>query len=386
VSDFIPVARLTDMLERPGEGFDYNGRRLTYPDIGLIYWAGGNPFHHHQDLNRLDRAWSKPETIIVNEMYWTATARRADIVFPIATPLERNDFAASSFDAWITPMRRIVAPLDKARTDYEVFSELAHRLGYGERFTEGRDEIQWVRHLFKVTAANAARAGVTLPDFDSFWAGDPLDLRPQLPRLDAVFEMFRADPAAHPLKTASGRIQLYSEKIASFGYDDCVGHAAWFDKTEWLGAATRYPLHLISSQPPARLHSQLDHGAASIERKIRGREPVRMNPADAKARGIAEGDVVRLFNDRGALLAGACLSDDVMPGVIQLATGAWFDSQNVEGAELEVHGNPNALTRDIGTSRLAQGTTAHSCLCEAERYDGALPDIRVFRNPPILES
>ena len=77
VSDFIPVARLTDMLERPGEGFDYNGRRLTYPDIGLIYWAGGNPFHHHQDLNRLDRAWSKPETIIVNEMYWTATARRA---------------------------------------------------------------------------------------------------------------------------------------------------------------------------------------------------------------------------------------------------------------------------------------------------------------------
>ena len=108
-----------------------------------------------------------------------------------------------------------------------------------------------------------------------------------------------------------------------------------------------------------------------------------MNPADAKARGIAEGDVVRLFNDRGALLAGACLSDDVMPGVIQLATGAWFDSQNVEGAELEVHGNRNAETRDIGTSRLAQGTTAHSCLCEAERFDGALPDIRVFRNPKV---
>ena len=159
VPDYIPVARLTDMLERPGESFDYNGRRLTYPDIGLIYWAGGNPFHHHQDLNRLNRAWAKPETVIVNEMYWTATARRADIVFPIATPLERNDFAASSFDVWITPMRRIVPPLDEARTDYEVFSGLAHRLGYGERFTEGRDEIQWVRHLFEITANNAARAG-----------------------------------------------------------------------------------------------------------------------------------------------------------------------------------------------------------------------------------
>ena len=100
--------------------------------------------------------------------------------------------------------------------------------------------------------ANASPRAVTrFNGSASFWAGDPLDLRPQLPRLDAVFEMFRADPAAHPLKTASGRIQLYSEKIASFGYDDCIGHAAWFDKTEWLGAATRYPLHLISSQPPA---------------------------------------------------------------------------------------------------------------------------------------
>ena len=89
---------------------------------------------------------------------------------------------------------------------------------------------------------------------------------------------------------------------------------------------------------------------------------------------------------RGALLAGARLSADIMPGVIQLATGAWLDLQDIDGAELEVHGNPNALTRDVGTSRLAQGTTAHSCLCEAERYDGALPDIRVFRNPPILAS
>jgi biotin/methionine sulfoxide reductase len=303
---------------------------------------------------------------------------------PVATPLERNDFAASSFDVWITPMQRVAPPLGDARTDYAVFSALADRLGYGERFTEGRDEMAWVRHLYETTAANAARAGVTLPGFDDFWTGDPIDLRPQLPDLVATFESFRADPLDNPLKTPSGRFQLYSEKIAGFGYDDCVGHAAWFDKTEWLGAADRYPLHLVSNQPPVRLHSQLDHGAASRERKVQGREPVRMNPADASARGICDGDIVRLFNDRGALLAGARISNDVMPGVIQLSTGAWFDSQRIDGAELEVHGNPNALTRDIGTSRLAQGTTAHSCLCEAERYDGALPEIRVFSQPSMV--
>ncbi|OJY41109.1 MAG: hypothetical protein BGP08_04695 [Rhizobiales bacterium 64-17] len=385
VRDYIPVARLTDMLERPGDAFDYNGNRLTYPDIGLIYWAGGNPFHHHQDLNRLDRVWGKPETIIVHDMYWTATARRADIVFPVATPLERNDFAASTFDSWITPMHRIAAPLGDARTDYDVFSALADRLGYRDAFTEGRDEMQWVRRLYEMTASNAARADVTLPDFDTFWHGDPIDLRPQLPDLIATFEAFRADPLANPLKTPSGKLQLYSDAIADFQYEDCKGHAAWFDKTEWLGAKGRYPLHLISSQPPARLHSQLDHGDVSRGQKIRGREPVRMNPFDARERGIADGDVVRLFNDRGAALAGVRLSDSVMPGVVQLPTGAWFDPHDVEGRPLDVHGNPNALTRDVGTSRLAQGTTAHSCMCDVELFDQPLPDIGVHRLPRIIQ-
>ncbi|MES2509753.1 MAG: molybdopterin-dependent oxidoreductase [Pseudomonadota bacterium] len=383
VGQYIPVARLTDMLERPGEPFDYNGHRLTYPDIGLVYWSGGNPFHHHQDLNRLAKAWAKPETIIVNEMYWTATARRADIVFPVATPLERNDFAAASGNSWITPMHRVVAPFGSARTDFEVFTGLAERLGYRDRFTEGRSEMDWVRHLYDTTRENAAKAGVTLPAFDDFWAGEPVNVAPQLPELVSTFESFRADPQASPLQTLSGKLELFSAAIESFDYADCRGHAAWYDKTESMGSVSPYPLHLISSQPASRLHSQLDNGIVSRERKVKGREPVRIHPQDARARGIKEGDVVRLFNARGATLAGAVLSDELMPGVVQLPTGAWFDSREVDGHALEVHGNPNALTRDIGTSRLAQGCTAHSCLCELERYDGPLPEIRVFSQPPM---
>jgi biotin/methionine sulfoxide reductase len=75
VDAFIPVARLVDMLENPGTAFDYNGRRQTYPNIRLIYWCGGNPFHHHQDLNRLIAAWQRPETIIVHEPWWTCACR-----------------------------------------------------------------------------------------------------------------------------------------------------------------------------------------------------------------------------------------------------------------------------------------------------------------------
>ncbi|MGN5477556.1 molybdopterin-dependent oxidoreductase [Cupriavidus basilensis] len=101
VASFIPVARISDMLLNKGQSYRYNGETLTYPDIRLIYWAGGNPFHHHQDLNRLRKAWTVPETIIVNEPWWTATAKHADIVFPTTVAYERNDIAGTSTDPFV---------------------------------------------------------------------------------------------------------------------------------------------------------------------------------------------------------------------------------------------------------------------------------------------
>ncbi|HEX2785764.1 MAG TPA: molybdopterin-dependent oxidoreductase, partial [Ilumatobacteraceae bacterium] len=89
VRTFIPVARIADMLLSPGEEFAYDGGTYTYPDIRLVYWAGGNPFHHHQDLDRLRRALGKADTVIVNEPYWTSMARHADIVLPTTIPMER---------------------------------------------------------------------------------------------------------------------------------------------------------------------------------------------------------------------------------------------------------------------------------------------------------
>jgi biotin/methionine sulfoxide reductase len=145
----------------------------------------------------------------------------------------------------------------------------------------------------------------------------------------------------------------------------------------------RFPLQLVANQPATRLHSQLDFGATSLASKIRGREPVRIHPQDAAARAISDGDIVRLYNDRGACLAGAVLSETLRPGVIQLATGAWYDPDDpASDAPLCVHGNPNVLTRDVGTSRLAQGCSGQLSLVEAERYDGSLPRVRAFDPPP----
>lgn len=383
----IPVARISDMLLNPGEEYEHNGQRRKYPDIKLVYWAGGNPFHHHQDLNRLRQAWQKPETIIVNESVWTATARHADIVFPSNTSLERNDIGGGSLDDHFSPMPQVVGSFAQSRSDYAIFSALAEKLGFGEKFTEGRSEMEWIRYSYQQTQENAGSVGVNLPDFEKFWVGGHISLEDKdFPEPPFELELFRQDPLANPLKTPSGKIEIFSQTIDNFGYDDCQGHPRWYDKQEWPGSeqAKRYPLHLISNQPKTRLHSQFDHGVTSLNSKINGREPARMNSCDAVARNIQDGDIIRIFNDRGACLAGIEISDTVRPGVLQLATGAWYDPQDPSyPMSLEVHGNPNVLTRDIGTSKLAQAPTAHSCLVEAERFDGELPPIKVFTQPPL---
>lgn len=387
IDSVIPVARITDMLEKPGQHFDYDGRRLRYPDIQLIYWCGGNPFHHHQDLNRLRAAWTRPECVIVNEQVWTATARHADIVFPITTSLERNDVAFNTFDHFVSPMPQAVPPYADSRSDYDTFSALAARLGIAREFTEGRDEMQWVRHIYDDSRQRAAQHGVALPDFELFWAGEHFSIAAQLPEVPLIFEAFRKDPQAHPLGTPSGLIEIHSQTIASFGYDDCPGHPVWLDKQEWLGAprALQFPLHLISNQPAPRLHSQLDFSAVSRATKVAGREALTLHPDDAAERGIEAGSVVRIFNDRGACLAGVCLSADICRGVIQLAVGAWYDPlETADGLGLDVHGNANVLTRDVGTSRLGQGPSAHSCLVEVEPYLGPIPQVQAFKRPEIL--
>ncbi|MEE9415592.1 MAG: molybdopterin guanine dinucleotide-containing S/N-oxide reductase [Acidimicrobiales bacterium] len=383
IDSFIPVARIADLLNSPGESFDYDGQRLTYPDIRLIYWAGGNPFHHHQDLNNLVNAWQKPDTIIVNEPWWTATARHADIVLPITSALERNDIGRASNDDYLVPMHQAIKPLGEARSDFAVFTALACRLGVEAEFTEGRDEMGWLTHLYEEFRVQARGEQIELPDFDGFWAGDGI----QLDRDDSdrvLLSDFRADPIGASLGTPSGKIEIFSETIDAFGYDDCGGHPKWIEPAERLGTNnTIHPLHLVSNQPEGRLHSQLDCGATSTRAKINNREAMRINPADAADRDIRSGDTVRLFNERGSCLAGARVDDKVMAGAVVLPTGAWYDPDTPGG--IDRHGNPNVLTLDKGTSRLSQGSAAHTTMVQVERVVGTAPEPRPFE-PPTLST
>ena len=384
VKEFIPVARFTDMLLHPGQSFDYNGGRHKYPDIRFVYWAGGNPYHHHQDLNRLRQAWRKPETIVFHEQFWTPAAKMADIVLPATVSLERDDIGYGTREPYLIAMKKAREPLGESRDDYDIFHALAGRLGVAEQHSEGhKDAKAWMAHLYEEARQKSAKAGVTLPAFDEFWQAGIAEARGEN-RDPVMLAKFREDPAKNPLKTPSGKIEIFSEKIASFGYDDCPGHATWIEPIEWLGAkaAQRYPLHMLSDQPADKLHSQLDHSPHSKATKIKGRQPVTLHPDDATARGIADGDLVRVFNDRGACLAAARLSDRIRRGVVRLSTGAWFDpADQGSNMPLEKHGNPNALTLDIGASKLSQGCIAQTCLVEIERHDGAAPAVTAHQMP-----
>jgi biotin/methionine sulfoxide reductase len=383
VSAFIPVARIADMLLSPGAPFTYQGKTHAYPHIRLVYWAGGNPFHHHQDLNRLERAWQAPETIVVNEQYWTPTAKRADVVLPATTSLERDDIGFATREGFFIAMKRAIEPLGESRDDHAIFVALARELGTEATFSAGLDTGAWLEKLYGESRERLRPLGVELPSFQDFWEQGFIDLD----RYDSPHVMhadFRRDPAAHPLATPSGKIELFSETIAGFGLDDCPGHAVWREPFEWLGHsdAKRFPLHLLSDQPRRRLHGQLDAGPHSRAGKVAGREPVYLNTADAAERGIVTGDLVELHNARGRCLAGAIVTDDIMPGVARLATGAWFDPGE-DG--LDANANPNSLTLDRGTSAFSQGCSAQTCLVEARLHRGVVPSVRAY-DPPALRA
>jgi biotin/methionine sulfoxide reductase len=380
VADFIPCSRISDLLLHPGEEIPYNGGRLRLPETKLAYWAGGNPFHHHQDLRRLQRALGRLDTFVVHETHWTATARHADVVLPVAGPLERDDVAAGAGDTRLRAVARAVPPHGESREEMWIYTRLAERLGAD--FSEGMDSREWLERIYE--AWRSAPESPPAPPFGEFWRNGGVEL-PQKNYEDPVFSGFRLDPVAHPLDTRSGRIELFSDVLAGFGLPDFAGHAQWREPTQWWGSplAAEYDLHLLCNQPSHRLHSQLDMGAASRSTKVCGREPIRLNPSDAAARGLVDGDAALVRSPQGSLLAGVVVTEALLPGVAQMHTGAWFDPSAPEIADC-VNGNVNVLTRDVATSTLTQSTSGAHVLVSVTRYDGPLPDVRAYDPPPLM--
>lgn len=381
----IPVARVVDMLENPGAEFDFNGKKNTYPDVKLAYWVGGNPFVHHQDRNRMVKAFRKLDTFIVHDFQWTPTARHADIVLPATTSYERNDIehiGDYSVRA-ILAMKKAIDPVFEARNDFDIFVDLAERLGAKDAFTEGKDEMGWIKSFYDDAAKQGESKNISMPDFDSFWDAGIAEFEVTDGKDFVRYADFREDPLLEPLGTPSGKIEIYSKNIEKMGYDDCPPHPMWIEPLERIdGPNAKYPLHVDTKHPEYRLHSQLCGTINRDKYAVADREPCWINPEDAKARGIADGDVVRVFNDRGQTLAGAVVTDAMRKGVIRVQEGGWFDPvEPGKVGSLDAYGDINTLTPDLGTSKLAQGNCGHTVIGDVEKFTGELPEVKVFSTP-----
>ncbi len=384
--DKIPVARIVEALENPGGFYQHNGLDRHFPDIKFVWWAGGSNFTHHQDTNRLIRAWQKPELVVISECFWTGSAKHADIVLPATTSFERNDLTMTGdySNQHMVPMKRVVAPRDEARDDFDVFAELSElwEAGGRERFTEGKSDLQWLETFYQIAGQRGAAQGVTLPPFAEFWEANQIVEMPESEQNAKFvrFADFRRDPENHPLKTESGKIVIYSERIASFGYADCPPHPMWLEPDEWHGNAQPEQLQVLSAHPAHRLHSQLNYTSLREQYAVAGREPVTLNTLDAKARGITDGDVVRVWNSRGQVLAGAVVSDGIKPGVICIHQGAWPDLEPSEGGICK-NGAVNVLTKDLPSSKLGNGCAGNTALAWVEKYQGPELTLTAF-DPP----
>ena len=384
--DKIPVARIVEALENPGAPYQHNGMDRHFPHIRFIWWAGGANFTHHQDTNRLIRAWQKPELVVISECFWTAAARHADIVLPATTSFERNDMTMTGdySNQHLVPMKRVVPPRDEARDDFDVFADLSERWEAGgrERFTEGKNDLEWLESFYAMAEQRGASQQVALPPFARFWQENALIEMPESAQNARFvrFADFRRDPEANPLKTDSGKIEIYSARVAGFHYADCPGHPSWLEPDEWHGNALPGQLQLLSAHPAHRLHSQLNHTSLRQRYAVAGREPLTLHPDDARARGIADGDVVRVWNGRGQVLAGAVVTDGIRPGVICLHEGAWPDLDPQAGGICK-NGAVNVLTKDLPSSKLGNGCAGNTALAWLEKYEGPALPVTAF-DPP----
>lgn len=380
VTKVVPASRITEALENPGRDFFYNGNNNTYPDIKMIFNAGNNFMSHQQDTNRLIRALLKVETIVSVDVWWTAATRWADIVLPAASTLEQDDITSGGTysNDRVYAMKKVIEPVGDSLPDYEIFEGLADKLGLWAQFTDSEDKMYHIRLGYEKSGAAKDTP------FDEFWekgyARMPV---PKEARAWTRHGDFYEDPEGKPLHTTSGKIEMFCEDIANMQIEDCPGMPVWMEKHEYLGNARDGQLHVVSPHPWFRLHSQMGNSQTLRDLyMVQGREPVRINAQDAADRGIEDGDLVELYNERGTVIAGAVVSDEIMPGVVSIYEGGWpqLDSKGRCNSGLV-----NFVTSTQRASGLSEATSANTVLVEMRKCTDPEGPNMAYDPPAIIE-
>lgn len=330
------------------------GKSGGYPaDIKMVYSACGDLLNQIGNLNKSVEAYKQLEFVVVQDHFVTPTARFADVLLPAATGFERNDIHLpwSMAGHYALYMQKAIEPMGECRTDYDICRDLSERLGL-EGFHQ-KSEDEWLREFVKVSE---------IPDYDAFKASGVARLEP--PKHAVAYAEEIQDPENHPFQTPTGKIEIYSTRLGEdpnpYGLGEIAPIPTWVDPFEGVSDQRRalYPLQVVTPHSKARTHSI--HANQPMLDKL---DPagVWINPVDAEVRGIVDGQRVRVFNDRGALVMPAIIDEGMMPGVIAMTEGRWYDP---DGEGVDLGGNPNMVSLDRPSA--CGSTTYNSCLVEVK--------------------
>ena len=301
-----------------------------FSDIKMLYIVAGNGLNQLCDANRAAEAVKTLEFVVVHDHFMTSTARFADILLPATTWCERNDIKIPwGFGHYALYANKAIEPLYESKSDLDVFTELASRMGVSGYNDKTEDE--WLRFI-------AAKHGI--PDYDAFKASGFYKL--ETPQPYVAFQNQIKDTAHCPFPTPSGKIEIFSQRIADFGHPDILPPIPKYVEG-WEGSndpkREKYPLQLITTHSRRRVNSQFHN--IRWYRELESHE-IWINPIDAKPRGIRDGELVKVFNDRGAISILAKVTDRIMPGVVSVYQGTWY---NPDPSGLDRGGCANVLTR-----------------------------------------
>ena len=340
-----------------------NAERLT-SDIKMILNLAGNALiNQHSDINRtaeILRDTTKCEFIVVSDLFMTASAKFADILLPGTSFLEGENITKPwDYGNFLGYCNRVVEPLGECRFEYDWLKEVSRRLGLYEAFTAGHETtVDWLRDCYEQLRPLEPE----LPDFETFRREGGYSYR-HTPEIIAFADQ-RADVARHPFPTKSGRVEIFSPEIWSLHDPEKPALPTYVPAFEGHEdpRSARYPLQLIGWHTKRRCHSIGDNNP-----RLEKLDPQRvwMHPADADARGIREGDLVEVFNDRGRTRVPAHISEDLVSGVAALSQGAWF---RPDDKGVDTNGSINVLTT-LRPTPLAKGNPQHSNLVEIQKVE-----------------
>jgi anaerobic dimethyl sulfoxide reductase subunit A len=308
-----------------------NGRSSGYPvDLKTLLVMHCNPVNQNPNTNKMIQALKQLEFIVVAEQVMTATAKFADILLPVSTIFERNDIVTRESPPSYGYVKKVIEPLYESRSPLEICHGLATRLGisiFGQK-----TEDEWLREMIK---------GTPISDYNAFKKKGYYRIRLAEPRV--AFRKQIEDLENNPFPTPSGKIEIYSQRLAAMNNPDIppipkyIEH--WDGRTDPL--KMKYPLQIITSHFKRRAHTQFDK-VPWLRELIP--QAISINTTDAKSRSIRNGDKVRVFNDSGEVIVPAMVTERIMPGVVDLPQGAWYTS---DSTGVDHGGCSNVLTRNV---------------------------------------